>query len=143
MKTKGQKDKGCGKDNGNQVPDWIEGTTVSKKNQAYAASLKNKAETLFPAISLLADVKRSSRHALGNVDRILNALEKRLVSIFSIFSLSKYTSISLFVVLILSKISFRSPTDSKDIAIPFTNVTNLPQDASSFNFPELWIILQS
>ncbi|HSR12567.1 MAG TPA: peptidoglycan-binding protein, partial [Thermodesulfobacteriota bacterium] len=59
---------------GNEIPPWVKGKNAAQKRQAYAVSLKAKAEHLFPAVSLIAEVDRSSAHALGSVENILNAV---------------------------------------------------------------------
>jgi hypothetical protein len=63
--------------NGGQIPSWVKGKNASQKKRAYAASLKEKAEHLFPAVSLIAEVDRSKKHALGNVGNILAAIEAK------------------------------------------------------------------
>ena len=61
--------------NGNQVPSWVSGQNLAARKHAYAASLKERAEQLFPAVAFIADVDRSSGHALGPVNNILAAIE--------------------------------------------------------------------
>ena len=63
--------------NGGQIPSWIKGKNAFQKKQTYAAFLKEKAEHLFPAVSLIAEVDRSKMHALGNVGNILAAIEAK------------------------------------------------------------------
>ncbi|MFB6454089.1 neuraminidase-like domain-containing protein [Chitinophaga sp. Hz27] len=52
--------------NGNQVPDGIPGNTVAEKVNTYADVLKVRAESLFPAVSFVAAVKKSNVNPLKN-----------------------------------------------------------------------------
>ena len=61
--------------NGNKIPSWVKGQNTALKKQAYAASLKEKAERLFPAVAFIAEVDRSANHALGPMNTILAAIE--------------------------------------------------------------------
>ena len=61
--------------NGNKIPSWVKGQNTVLRKQAYAASLKEKAERLFPAVAFIADVDGSTAHALGPVNNILAAIE--------------------------------------------------------------------
>jgi len=63
--------------NGNKIPSWVKGQNTSSRKQAYAALLKEKAEQLFPSISFISEVDRSSKHALGSVNTILSAIEAK------------------------------------------------------------------
>jgi peptidoglycan hydrolase-like protein with peptidoglycan-binding domain len=65
-------------DNGNQIPAWVEGANLNERRQAYAASLSDRAGELYPAVSLIADVSRSSLHGLGSMTKILKAVEDNL-----------------------------------------------------------------
>ena len=61
--------------NGNQIPSWVSGQNLATRKQTYAASLKERAEQLYPAEAFIADVDRSSGHALGPVNNILAAID--------------------------------------------------------------------
>ncbi len=58
------------KQNGNQVPDNIPGTTTDEKVNNYAASMKSRLEFLYPAVSLVATVKKSNTTALTKIAEI-------------------------------------------------------------------------
>jgi len=62
---------------GGDIPPWVKGGKASQKTKNYAASLKKKAEHLFPAVSFIADVGRSEKHALGSVVHILKTIQAK------------------------------------------------------------------
>ncbi|MDY6824482.1 MAG: neuraminidase-like domain-containing protein [Thermodesulfobacteriota bacterium] len=64
-------------ENGNKIPSWVDGKGAKQKRRAYASWLRQNAEALFPAVSLVARVGRSSAHALGNIDGIRAAIEAK------------------------------------------------------------------
>jgi peptidoglycan hydrolase-like protein with peptidoglycan-binding domain len=63
------------KENGSQVPDNIPGTTTDEKVNNYAASMKSRLEFLYPAVSLIATVKRSNTTALTKITEIENFID--------------------------------------------------------------------
>jgi hypothetical protein len=52
----------------------VEGADLNERRQAYAKLLGERAAQLFPAVSLIADVSRSSLHGLGSMTKILKAV---------------------------------------------------------------------
>lgn len=56
--------------NGKKVPDNIPGDTQDEKVANYAAAIKTRTEVLFPAVSLVAEVKRSESEKLTNIDQV-------------------------------------------------------------------------
>jgi len=58
------------KENGNSVPANIPGNTADEKVAAYAAAIKTRSEMLFPAASLVGELKRSSTNKLTNLPQV-------------------------------------------------------------------------
>ncbi|MBT8340510.1 MAG: hypothetical protein HKP58_00855, partial [Desulfatitalea sp.] len=63
--------------NSGKLPSWIEGANTATKKQVYASLLRQRAEQQFPAVSFVAQIDRSAKHALGSVSGILSAIEAK------------------------------------------------------------------
>jgi len=57
-------------ENGKSVPDNIPGKTPDEKVAAYAAAIKKRSELLFPAASLIGEIKRSAADKLTMLPRV-------------------------------------------------------------------------
>src|SRR6266498_1516590 len=77
-------------ENNKQVPDNIPGETVDEKVTNYAAALKSRAETLYPAVSLIASVKRSNTTKLQNVSAIEQFIDEQPELNFRQQNIDKY-----------------------------------------------------
>ncbi len=73
-----------------QVPDNIPGDIVDEKVTNYAAALKSRAETLYPAVSLVASVKRSNTTKLENVSAIEQFIDEQPELNFRQQNIDKY-----------------------------------------------------
>ncbi len=59
--------------NGNSIPEWVEGDTPALCQDNYATLLQIKTEELYPTISVVAGISQNNGHALGDLSKILKA----------------------------------------------------------------------
>ncbi|WAI00932.1 Tc toxin subunit A-related protein [Methanogenium organophilum] len=62
-------------ENDTDLPEWIDGSTLEKKKNNYAAILVSQSEKLFPALAFTAAIKTSNKHGLSNIDTIIDFLD--------------------------------------------------------------------
>lgn len=76
--------------NGKQVPDNMPGDTPDKKVANYAAAMKSRAEFLYPAVSLVATVKRSGTPKLTKITEVQNFIDEQKELNFREQNIDKY-----------------------------------------------------
>lgn len=76
--------------NGKQVPDNIPGNTPDEKVANYAASMKSRAEFLYPAVSLIATVKRSNTPKITKITEVQNFIDEHAELNFRQQNIDKY-----------------------------------------------------
>ncbi len=63
--------------NGKQVPDNMPGNTPDERVANFAAAIKNRAEHLYPAVSIVATVKRSNTPMLSKITEVQNFIDEQ------------------------------------------------------------------
>ncbi len=76
--------------NGKQVPDNMPGNTPDEKVANYAASMKSRAEFLYPAVSLVATVKRSNTPKITKITEMQDFIDEHTELNFRQQNIDKY-----------------------------------------------------
>lgn len=63
-------------DNGNKIPDWVEGDSLAQRKAHYAKMLEQNTSRLFSSISVISRISQITNHALGRVTKILRAVKQ-------------------------------------------------------------------
>jgi peptidoglycan hydrolase-like protein with peptidoglycan-binding domain len=79
-------------ENGKAVPDNMPGGTVDEKVAAYAATIKNRMELLFPAVSLIAEVKRTNTDKLTQIEKVEKFIDENPELDFKRQNIDQYLS---------------------------------------------------
>ncbi|HSR16819.1 MAG TPA: neuraminidase-like domain-containing protein, partial [Ignavibacteriaceae bacterium] len=77
-------------ENGKQVPDNIPGGSPDEKVANYAAAMKNRAEFLYPAVSLIATIKRSNTPKITKITEVQNFIDEQKELNFRQQNIDKY-----------------------------------------------------
>jgi peptidoglycan hydrolase-like protein with peptidoglycan-binding domain len=77
-------------ENGNNVPDNMPGEAPEAKVAAYAAAMKSRMELIFPAVSLVAEIKRSNTDKLTKISDVEKFLDEHPDLDFKRQNIDKY-----------------------------------------------------
>lgn len=76
--------------NGKQVPGNIPGNTPDEKVANFAAAMKSRAEFLYPAVSLVAKVKKSNTPLITKINEVQNFIDENKALNFREQNIDKY-----------------------------------------------------